>query len=115
MITIVNLKTNLTGQVADHIGMDDKLLESQGYARIDVPQMPVYSEPSGTLPGISLLCERVKQAHEFEKDVEKAQEIQVKIDIEESTKALISKSADQMASINVKRTRKKRTTKNKNT
>lgn len=42
MITIVNLKTNITGQVADHIGMDDKLLKSQGYARIQLTEIPVY-------------------------------------------------------------------------
>lgn len=46
MITIVNLKTNMTGQVADHIGLDDKLLASQGYARIDLPQMPEFVQTS---------------------------------------------------------------------
>lgn len=63
MITIVNLKTNTTGQVADHIGMDDKLLESQGYARIDVPQMPVYSEPSISQPTVQtdIFCKEVKE------------------------------------------------------
>lgn len=46
MITIVNLKTNITGEVSDHIGMDDRLLASQGYARIEVPKMPEFVQTS---------------------------------------------------------------------
>lgn len=67
MITIVNLKTNKTGVVSDHVGMDDKLLASQGYARIDVPEIPQFTPPSMTLDQEPLTA---KHLQEFQENVE---------------------------------------------
>lgn len=51
MITIVNLKTNVTGQVADHIGMDNELLEAMGYARIEIPVIPEFESKASSSCG----------------------------------------------------------------
>lgn len=76
MITIVNLKTNLTGQVADHIGMDDRLLASQGYARIQVTEIPVFVNHSVGVDNTQITFEQ--QPAEVKPDIKQRRKRTVK-------------------------------------